>query len=65
MECKKEENKKNCISTYDCSKKGICCECVEYHRTRGQIPGCFFDKTAEKTYDRSIKNFIKNTTIVD
>lgn len=65
MECKKEENKKNCNCTYDCPQKGICCECVAYHRKIKQIPACFFDKETEKTYDRSIANFIKNTTIVD
>jgi hypothetical protein len=26
----------------------------------GQIPGCFFSKEAEKTYDRSIAAFIRD-----
>lgn len=59
MECKIQENKKNCSCTYDCSRKGLCCECVTYHREKGQIPGCFFPKDGEATYDRSIANLIK------
>ena len=59
MECKKEQNKVMCTCTAACGKKGLCCECVEYHRSSGQIPGCFFPKNAEKTYDRSISYFAK------
>jgi len=59
MECKKEENLKDCPCTYpDCPRKGICCECLKYHLKRGEVPACFFTKEEEKTYDRSIKNFI-------
>jgi hypothetical protein len=65
MECKKESNKANCTCTYNCSKKGMCCECVKAHREAGEIPGCFFSKEGERTYDRSIQNFIKSTTVVD
>jgi hypothetical protein len=61
MECNKPKNIKSCTCTYEpCSRKGLCCECVEYHRNNGEIPGCFFSKSAEKTYDRSIENFIKS-----
>ncbi len=59
MECDLEKNRKNCTCTYSCSKKGKCCECVQYHRANGEIPGCFFPPEAEKTYDRSIKAFIR------
>ncbi len=60
MECKREKNLENCFCTYPgCPKKGICCECVKYHRQKNQIPGCFFSEPQEKTYDRSIKNFIE------
>lgn len=58
MECKKEENKKGCNCSYDCEKKGICCECVAYHRKRRELPGCFFPKEEEKSYNRSIEHFI-------
>ena len=60
MECLKERNLKDCTCTYEgCSRKGLCCECVIYHRAKGAIPGCFFPKDGERTYDRSISNFIK------
>lgn len=59
MECKREENLQGCTCTYSCSNKGICCQCVKMHRSMGEIPGCFFPKDYEKTYDRSIANFIK------
>jgi len=59
-ECKIEQNKQNCNCTYEpCSRKGICCECLHYHRQQGQLPACFFPDDVEKTYDRSIERFIK------
>jgi hypothetical protein len=51
----KERNLKGCNCTYTCGRKGICCECVIYHRERGEIPGCFFSDSAEKTWDRSVR----------
>lgn len=65
MECKKEQNKKSCTCSYSCSKRGMCCECVAFHRERGEIPGCFFSERSEQTYDRSIEYFKHTTTIVD
>ncbi|MFH2142821.1 MAG: DUF6485 family protein [Bacteroidota bacterium] len=59
MDCKKEKNLKICNCSYPCSKKGVCCECVDYHRRSGQIPACYFPADIEKSYDRSIENFIK------
>lgn len=55
----KEKNMKMCTCTYSCGKHGVCCECVAYHRDIGQIPGCFFPKDAERTYDRSVEFFVK------
>ena len=55
----KEENLKHCNCTYSCEKKGLCCECVAYHRGKGQIPACFFSKEGEATYDRSIANLAR------
>ncbi len=60
MECKKQENQKHCNCTYPCPRKGICCECIKYHRERNELPACYFSKDQEKTYDRSIENFLKN-----
>ncbi len=56
----KNENINGCNCTYEpCERKGLCCECIKYHLGMGQAPACFFSKEAEKTYDRSIANFIK------
>jgi len=58
MECKKAENLKNCKCTYpDCPKKGLCCECLAYHLKNRELPACCFDKTTEKSYDRSFEKF--------
>ncbi|HDP24500.1 MAG TPA: hypothetical protein ENN34_03555 [Deltaproteobacteria bacterium] len=60
MECKEEKNRSICNCTYEpCSRKGLCCDCLHYHRRKGQLPACFFPADAEKTYDRSIENFIR------
>ena len=59
VECKFEENKMNCNCSYPCEKKGMCCECLSYHKNRGEVPACFFPDEIEKTYDRSIENFIR------
>ena len=59
-ECKVRENKARCNCTYEsCDRKGMCCECIAYHRSSGQMPACFFPDDIEKTYDRSIEKFIK------
>lgn len=61
MECKQQSNAKHCTCTYEpCSRKGICCECVTYHRRNNELPGCFFSKEGERSYDRSFRNFIKD-----
>jgi hypothetical protein len=32
MECKKDKNMNFCSCSYPgCSRKGICCECLQYH----------------------------------
>ena len=59
-ECTIQKNLTHCTCTYEpCSKKGICCECLQYHLRMGQLPACVFPKDVEKTYDRSIETFIK------
>ncbi|BDF59314.1 hypothetical protein CE91St36_21310 [Christensenellaceae bacterium] len=60
MECKKEKNMEHCTCTYNCARRGLCCECVEHHRLAGEIPGCFFSKKGEASYDRSIAAFIRD-----
>lgn len=61
MNCKKESNLPQCPCTYPgCPRKGICCDCLRYHLDKRELPACCFSQGAEKTYDRSIKNFIKD-----
>jgi len=52
-------NMENCNCSYPCEKKGICCECLAYHRSRRELPACFFSKKDEATYDRSIRHFVQ------
>ena len=60
MECKIAKNKQACNCTYEpCPRKGICCECIAYHRNINELPACYFPDEAEATYDRSIENFIR------
>lgn len=60
MNCKKDRNLKWCNCSYPCDKKGICCDCVKYHRERNELPACYFDKDTERSYDRSVENYLKN-----
>jgi len=54
-----------CNCTYPgCPRHGICCECISYHRSSGELPACYFDKKAEKTYDRSIDNYFRSKRAV-
>lgn len=63
MDCKKNANLANCNCTYSpCSRKGICCDCVQYHLRSRELPACFFSKAAEATYDRSFEHFAKLVT---
>jgi hypothetical protein len=59
-ECSIEKNKIKCNCTYEpCSRKGICCQCLEYHHSLGELPACYFPADVERTYDRSIDKFIE------
>lgn len=56
--CPYERNAQMCTCTYEvCPRKGNCCECVLYHRRKGELPGCFFPPDVERTYDRSFATF--------
>ncbi|MGD0234517.1 MAG: DUF6485 family protein [Syntrophorhabdales bacterium] len=60
MDCIAEENLSACTCTYmSCDRRGKCCACIAYHRKQQEIPGCFFSKEAERSYDRSISRFMK------
>lgn len=62
-ECNQDKLKKNCGCTYaSCSRRGKCCECIQYHLSMNELPGCVFAKIsedAEATYDRSFEYFAK------
>jgi hypothetical protein len=62
MKCQNQErNLKNCNCSYEpCHRKGICCECLVYHRRMGELPACYFPDEVERTYDRSIERFIRS-----
>jgi len=57
-ECTQAKNTEKCSCTFSCPRKGVCCECVSYHRSRGELPGCYFPQEFEKTGDRSVESFI-------
>ena len=57
--CSLEKNKQACNCTYPCSRKGFCCECIEYHRSSGELPACYFNKEYEATYNRSVNNYMQ------
>jgi len=60
MECKKEKNLDRCSCTYDpCGRKGVCCDCLQYHLQMRELPACCFDSDAERTYDRSFEHFAR------
>lgn len=60
MECKRDTNIASCGCTWPgCSRKGVCCECLRYHWSHGELPGCLFPPEVEKTYDRSLETFVK------
>lgn len=48
------------VTTTDLAR-GKCCACVAHHRDHDEgVPGCFFSKEAEATYDRSIENLARD-----
>lgn len=63
MECKIELNSESCACTNkSCPRRGHCCECLQYHLKKRQLPGCCFSEEAEKTYDRSFEHFARLVT---
>ncbi|MHA2398995.1 MAG: DUF6485 family protein [Promethearchaeota archaeon] len=61
-DCNQDERKNTCQCTYDCHRRGKCCECLEHHLSMNQLPGCAFakiSKQAEKSYNRDFEYFAK------
>lgn len=53
-----DRNMDKCTCSYPgCSRKGSCCECLQYHLSNDQLPACCFPPEVEKTYDRSFRRF--------
>ncbi|MHC4598917.1 MAG: DUF6485 family protein [Planctomycetota bacterium] len=51
-------NLKKCNCSYPgCPRKGLCCECLQYHLSMDQLPACAFPDDVESTYDRSFRKF--------
>ncbi|NOX55265.1 MAG: cytosolic protein [Planctomycetes bacterium] len=60
MECHKTRNLERCNCSYEpCPRKGICCDCLDYHLRKRQLPACCFPEEAERTYDRSFEHFAR------
>ena len=58
--CNVEKNKERCTCSYPgCSRKGYCCDCLQYHWKHQELPGCLFPADAERTFDRSLENFLE------
>jgi pyrimidine deaminase RibD-like protein len=64
MDCpNQDENLSLCNCTYEpCSRKGRCCECIQYHLRSKELPACVFSSEDERTYDRSFRRFIKSNS---
>ncbi len=59
-ECNKNKNLGRCNCSYEpCSRKGLCCECLQYHWSHRELPACFFPDSVERTYDRSLARFLE------
>jgi hypothetical protein len=58
-ECRADKNLKTCNCSYEpCSRKGNCCECLDYHWGMNELPACLFPDNVERTYDRSLRRFM-------
>jgi len=61
----RQKNLKKCPCTYSgCDKKGWCCECLAFHLSRDELPGCCFSKEAEASYDRSFRKFAEDKGLI-
>lgn len=58
--CLAEKNAAVCNCSYEpCPRKGVCGECLRYHRSQDELPACFFPDAVERTYDRSLTRFLR------
>ncbi len=62
MSCNQEKLKESFPCTFNCFRRGKCYECIDYHLSSNELPGCIFgkiSKQAEKTGNRTFENFAK------
>lgn len=58
MECRKKKNANGCTCLHtECSRHGVCCECLRYHLGLNQLPACCFPKEISDTDERNISKF--------
>ena len=62
MDCvNQKKNLSACNCSYPgCSRHGICCECIAYHRGMNELPAYYFTAAEERTYNRSISYFVSS-----
>jgi len=60
MNCMNQSrNVRVCSCTYGgCTRHGVCCDCIAYHRANAELPGCLFTREEERTFDRSVAFFV-------
>lgn len=64
-ECVSSRSLAHCSCTYTaCDKRGNCCQCVAFHKDRGEIPGCLFSPPAERSYDRSFAALARDRGLI-
>lgn len=63
MSCTRTGDDCHCTYTPACSRKGNCCQCVAFHRKRGEATGCMFTPEGERSYDRSLANLMRDRKI--
>lgn len=63
MSCTRTGDDCKCSYSPACSRKGNCCQCVAFHRERGEATGCMFTPAGEKSYDRSLSNLMNDRRI--
>ena len=58
MECQQERNLKHCNCGYEpCARKGVCCECIQYHLRMRELSACVFPDEVERSFDRLFERF--------
>jgi len=54
-----KENLTHCTCTYNCGRRGRCCECLQHHLEHQQLPACCFPPEIGQSGERSIAKFVE------